>query len=643
MNVNNFFSKSNSSILKIVFLSLGIFTFFRLLLFTNELFKHGVKITLFDTVTAFLMGIRFDFVMVSYFLILPSLILFILSFSKKGSPIIYSIIFWFINILFGLSFLICAADIPYFEYFYSRFSIVAFQWLESPKIMFEMIFEESQYWVSLIPFFILLFTFYKLSKLFYKPIFDNIEPKKLPNILISFLILAIFFFGIRGSSFTAIPIRVSTAFFCENSFLNQLGLNPNFTLISSYLESKREGNQTINLMDNELAIEMAKKNLGILNIDHLFFREISQDKTRKISKMNVILIIMESMSANKMGLHGNKNHLTPFLDSLASKSYYFKNTYSSGIHTYNGIYSTLFSYPALFSQHPLRDVSIKHKGLFLTLQKNKYSTIYFTTHDGLYDNIEGFLRGNACEKVITVKDYPEKEVKTAFGVPDDYMFRFSMSKLNKLHQKNKPFVATFMTTSDHGPYFIPKYFKPTAKDKSLQATQYADYSLKKMMQLAAKQKWYDNTLFVFVADHGAALDQDYDMPLSYNHIPLLFYSPKLINKPEIFSKMAMQIDVYPTIMGLLNIPYKNTTLGIDLLKENRKFSYFNGDNKYGVIDENWFLIVKEDKSKFLYKFQNKDIKDYANKYPEIVNKMNNYAKSNLQSYQYYLKNSVNLK
>ena len=155
--------------------------------------------------------------------------------------------------------------------------------------------------------------------------------------------------------------------------------------------------------------------------------------------------------------------------------------------------------------------------------------------------------------------------------------------------------------------------------------------------MASKQKWFDNTLFVFVADHGAALDQDYDMPLTYNHVPMLFFCPKLIQNPQSFSKMAEQIDVYPTVMGLLNIAYTNTTLGIDLLKENRPFSYFNGDDKYGVIDQNWFLMVREDQSNYLYKYQSKDHKDYAKEFPEIVNKMNIYAKSNLQSYQYYLK------
>lgn len=640
MNISNFFTKSTFAIIKIYFLTITFFSIFRGIIFINQINKSENSFSLSESFVSFLMGIRFDTVVSCYILILPFVILLILSFFKTIPKMIYQFIFGFILLFFTITFLVCSADIPYFDYFYSRFSIAAFQWMETPDVVFKMVIQEPKYWGSLIPFMIVVYLFYKISKRFYEPIYDNLAPKSKSKTLVSFLILIMIFLGIRGSLSPISPIRISTAYFCDNSFLNKLGLNPNFTLLRSYIESKKKDNQYVTLMDDKKALAMVRKNLGISYANNLFERNIASDPHREISKMNVVIIIMESMSAAKTEIGGNKNNLTPFLDSLSTKGFYFKNAYSSGIHTYNGIYSTLFSYPALFKQHPLRDSNTaKHKSIFSTLKNNDYSTIYFTTHDGFYDNIEGFLKGNDCQKVVTVADYPEKEVKTAFGVPDDFMFRYSIPVLNNLFKKNKPFIATLMTTSDHGPYFIPEYFKPNAKEISMKATQYADYSLKKMMNLASKQKWFDNTLFVFIADHGGALDQNYDLPLSYNHVPMLFYAPKIIKNPQTFSKMSLQIDAYPTIMGLLNIPYKNTTLGIDLLRENRPYSFFNGDDKYGVIDQNWFLMVREDKSSYLYKYQSKDPKDYSKKYPNIVNKMNDYAKSNLQSYQYFLKNN----
>lgn len=100
--------------------------------------------------------------------------------------------------------------------------------------------------------------------------------------------------------------------------------------------------------------------------------------------------------------------------------------------------------------------------------------------------------------------------------------------------------------------------------------------------------------------------------------------------------MAGQIDVFPTIMGLLKQPYANNTLGIDLLSEKRPYIFFNADDKYGVIDHNWLLIAKTDGSKGLYKYKNKDTRNYATQYKDTVDKMNTYAKSNLQTFQYLI-------
>ena len=133
------------------------------------------------------------------------------------------------------------------------------------------------------------------------------------------------------------------------------------------------------------------------------------------------------------------------------------------------------------------------------------------------------------------------------------------------------------------------------------------------------------------------MDAIYDMPLSYNHTPMIFYAPYIFKENKSLCKMAGQIDVYPTIMGLLKLPYINNTLGIDLFKEKRPYIFFNADDKYGVIDNEWFLIVKIDKSKGLYHYRSGDTHNYSNQRPDIVEKMDIYAKSNLQSYQYILK------
>ncbi|MEY2925031.1 MAG: hypothetical protein RLZZ337_1579 [Bacteroidota bacterium] len=394
-------------------------------------------------------------------------------------------------------------------------------------------------------------------------------------------------------------------------------------------------------MDNNLAISNIQGYLNIKNADanKPLSRTIAYPQSSTGLK-NVVIVIMESMSARKMNRHGNTKNLTPFLDSLSNQGVYFTNAYSAGIHTFNGIFSTLFSMPALFRQHPMKSTTIPdYQGIFESLGKHNYNSIYFTTHDGQFDNVEGFLKGNYCNEVIAAEDYPSSEIKTTLGVPDDYMFEFAIPRINTI-SKNQPFVAALMTASDHGPYYIPEYFKPRSADIKDQIVEYADYSLQKFISLAQQQPWFEETLFVFVADHGAPLNPVYEMPLAYNHTPLLFYCPKYLNQPKAYTKMASQIDIFPTVMGILQKSYTNNTLGIDLLNEDRPYVLINGDDKYGVLDEKWFLMVKNDGTKKLYQYQDKNNKDFLPEESERAKAMETYGQSNLQAYQFVLKNNL---
>jgi phosphoglycerol transferase MdoB-like AlkP superfamily enzyme len=269
------------------------------------------------------------------------------------------------------------------------------------------------------------------------------------------------FIGIRGRVQEKSPIKVGTAYFSDNAFLNQLGLNPVFTFLRSYLDKLDQRNQIINLMDDATAIKNVRKYLGIENPidDYPIARQVVSDSTGA-KNFNVILVIMESMSAAKMTRHGNQNNLTPFLDSIANQGYYFENIYTAGIHTFNGVFSTLFSFPAIYLQNPMKESTMfRYNGFGHTLRKKGYSTTYFTTHDGQFDNIEGFLRANDFENIITLADYPSEKVKTTLGVPDDYMFEFSMPLIDGLAAENKPFFVAYMTASDHGPYYLPDYYQ----------------------------------------------------------------------------------------------------------------------------------------------------------------------------------------
>jgi len=650
MKNNNF--PNISKILKTYLLVLSIFSIFRLILFFSDLERVSNILTkepFSDILYAFFMGFRFDLVVSSYILILPYLILTVSSFFKindKLHKILNNFLFYLILIPFSITFFISSADIPFFNQFYSRFNITAFAWNDNIDIVASMIVNEPKYFLVAIPFIVLLTIFMlKLKSIFFN--YNNHQSLDKPKtnifikIIISLIFFLLIFIGIRGRTAAKSPIRVGTAYFCTNPFLNQLGLNANFTLLRSYLNSKKKRHQYVNLLEENEALKNTQSFFHINQNNSQKYpiaRKISNNNSRS-NKPNIILIMFESMTAYKMSRYGNQYNLTPFLDSITNHSIVFDNFYSSGIHTEGGVYTVNSSYPSIFEKHMMKGTEMKSfNGIAHTLKQNNYSTIFFMTHDSEFDNMGGFIKSNYYDKLISEEDYPNDAIRGVWGVPDDYLFTYSLDYLEKLNQKQKPFLATYMTVSDHGPYTIPDYFKPLSKEIEKQVVEYVDWSIRKFITDCSKKDWFDNTIFVLTADHGAPANSFYDLPENYFHIPLIIYSPNLI-KPKVYNKMGLQQDIFPTIMNFINVEYTNNTMGINLINEEREFAYFSTLGKYGVRNQDYYYINRLEGKESLFKYSDK--KSYKinliDSLPKLAKKMKIYAESNLQTAQYLTK------
>lgn len=626
---------------------MSIFLVFRLILFIQEYEQFESIIDndkFFLLLETFFIGVRFDTVICGYLLLLPITIILIGHQLKLKTKIINRWIKLYTFLAFSFSFLISGIDIPYFHQFFSRFTVAGLQWIENPAFMFKMIFEEVSFWWIIIPISIFGYVFYRLNNLYFKSWNEStpvlLPERRISTIILSILLLGFTFLGIRGRIESKSPIRVGTAYFSDYAFLNQLGLNPSFTFLKSYLDSKKLENKSLQLLEDEKAIRLTKNYLNRTESTYpSITQNVAPDSVNQ-NPPNIVLVIMEGMSANKLGWFGNTNNLTPFLDSLSNQSITFNNVYSAGTHTFNGIYSTIFSIPALFTKHPMKGASIpKLNGIGSTLKNLGYSTSYFTTHDEQFDNVGGFLKANNFELIISEKDYPKEEIKSTLGVPDDYFFEFAIPKINELANKNKPFLSVMMTASDHGPYYIPPYFESNKElNIKQQIVQYADWSLEKFVSLAKKQPWFSNTIFAFIADHGSVMNAIYDTPLSYNHVPFIIFSENI--KPKAINEFGGQIDVFPTLMEFVGKPYVNSALGINLFKQQRSFSYFCNDNKLGVINKDYIYIYRGEKEKAsLYEYRQKSLTDISDFKQELIDSMKTYAFAQMQTAQYILKTS----
>ena len=250
-------------ILNFYVLSLGIFFVFRLILFLLEL-KHMESIPTTErfgiVAQSFFMGLRFDVVITGYIVFLPAFLLLLfyqLNFQNKFIPQIIKV---YLIVLFSVSFLICGIDLTYFHHFFSRFSVAGFQWADNTEFMVGMIVQEFDYWWVIFPIIISIYLYIKLLnqwafnplKLQEKTTFTT--KNRIFSIFFSLLTLVFIFLGIRGRLESKSPIRVGTAYFSNYAFANQLGLNPVFTLLRSYLDAKKDKTDRVDLMDAELAI-----------------------------------------------------------------------------------------------------------------------------------------------------------------------------------------------------------------------------------------------------------------------------------------------------------------------------------------------------------------------------------------------------
>ncbi|MCL2512026.1 MAG: sulfatase-like hydrolase/transferase [Bacteroidales bacterium] len=625
---------------KIYLLAIVMFTFFRLIMFLLGLSFITVSDDFGNVLYAFWMGLRFDLAVTGYIVFCPFWALTLITIINPRSKLPAVIIFYFLFVVFFLSFVVCTIDIPYFEQFFSRLTVTAFRWLESIGILTKMIVQEFSYIGYVMPLLLLtVIFFFGLKKAFSVFTLSQRSVNIRLNIILSLVIGGLMLAGIRGRLEKGSSIAVSDASFGYNSFLNQLGLNPNFTLIQSWLDEVEDNQSVAWLMDDEEALSQIQNFLAIRLQDDCspVLRRVEPD-TVNHSPPNVILVIMESMSAARMTHFGSQNLLTPFLDSIAMAGYFFENIYSAGVHTHNGIFSTLYSFPSLYRERYMNDVTTKYNGMPSALKKCGYNTIFFTTHSAQYNNMRLFLTANDFDQIIEQSDYPSDKTVNAWGVNDDFMFEFAIPVLN---ERQSPFFATFLTTSNHGPYYVPDYFSPKRQNMKERAVEYSDWSLRKFVQMASRQAWFDNTLFIFTADHGAVVDNIYNMPLNYHHIPLIMYAPKIIQQPAIFDCMGGQIDVFPTTMHLLGLPYVNNTMGIDLFSERRQFIYFSSGHNfsYGVVSDSLFLIVSKDKvSDELFLYRNRDVTNRIDQYQAFADEMKNYAKVNYQTSQYVISN-----
>ena len=537
---------------------------------------------------AFIRGVWFDNVIGCYILLVPLVVAGGAAVVGRSHRLVYRFTAWWFSILYALAFMASAANTPYFAYFFKNINSSIFLWFGYTATTAGMLFEEKSYWLYILLYFLLaggfVWTVFKLTNIFRKRIekqpADSLNVRCIASRSIVWVLAVLLcLFGIRGRRGYN-PIKVSEAYYCDDSFLNQLGINPSFNLLTSVLDDLRKENRELHLMPYAEAISYARASLGIqgkADSNYVLRRRVVSAISPR--RHNIVVILMESMSASLLKTFGQSDELTPTLDSLYRCSLAFTNCYSAGIHTNHGLTASLYSFPALMFRNLMKGTVTPHReGIPTVLRREGYHNMFFMTHEAQYDNMKAFFSTNGYDDIYSQENYPRDSVVNSFGVGDHFEMNFALGKINAAARRNNPFLATILTISNHPPYKVPTWFHARSKEAEKQIVEYADWSIGQFLKAARREPWYRNTVFVIYADHGKMVGKaDGELPVSYNHIPLLIFGPDV--KPQLYDGLAQQVDIVPTVLGLLGLSYDYDGFGVDLLKTRRQMVFYSADNQ----------------------------------------------------------------
>ncbi|MBV6416683.1 MAG: hypothetical protein CMLOHMNK_01291 [Steroidobacteraceae bacterium] len=285
-----------------------------------------------------------------------------------------------------------------------------------------------------------------------------------------------------------------------------------------------------------------------------------------LGRLNVVVVVSESFGSEFSRAYGGDRDWTPYFDAYSKQGLKFTNMYASGTRTVRGLEAISASFP------PIPSTSILHRpgnaGIATwggVMRGLGYSTSFFYGGYGQFDDMNAFFAGNGFEVADRrAIDWPVR-FENIWGVADEDLYDLAMRRFDALATTGKPFFAIIMNTSNHKPFTF-RDGVPGVKAKGggrESGVRYADYAQAYLLRQAAKHRWFDDTLFVIVADHGARVYGRENIPIETYRIPMLFYSPKHL-APGRIDTLTTQIDVAPTVLGLLGLPYSAPFFGQDV-------------------------------------------------------------------------------
>lgn len=384
-------------------------------------------------------------------------------------------------------------------------------------------------------------------------------------------VLVLVFLGARGTLGHR-PVNISTATFGNNHIANELALNSSYSLAYAVYATRQEvdvahlyGNmgwdEALTRVRRYMDVPAGSFNSGAIPTLHQRAARAGISGRRP----NIVIFAQESLGAGFVGALGGLP-LTPNLDRLRAEGLWFSDLYATGTRTVRGLEALTTGFPPTTAPSVLK-LPNAQRGFFTAAQllaQQGYATEFIYGGVSNFDNMGGFFLANGFQRVIEQKDFSNPAFMGTWGASDEDLV-VKANETFKAHGE-QPFFAVMLSTSNHQPFEYPEgriepYEQPAGTRNN--AVKYADYAVGKLFELAKKEDYYRNTIFLVVADHDAHVFGESLVPVSHFHIPALIIGPGVPRGT--YERTASQMDLLPTLLGLAGITAETPMIGRDLM------------------------------------------------------------------------------
>ncbi|GBE37329.1 lipoteichoic acid synthase 2 [bacterium BMS3Bbin07] len=421
-----------------------------------------------------------------------------------------------------------------------------------------------------------------------------------------FILLPVLFFNVLD--------KQSIAEISDNQYDNELSKNGLYSLFSAFRNNTLEYDDFYKTEDITTVMSNLKNLTGFDDNSSQFIKKDGDEL-----KYNIVLIMVESLSAEYMGIFGDNRGLTPNLDRLAGKALFFDNFYATGTRTIRGMEAVTLSVPPTPGRSIVKrpDNHNMFSSGFVFKEKG-YENKFIYAGYGYFDNMNEFFSHNGFG-IVDRTNMSREEItfSNVWGVCDEDLFNKALKESDESYRRGKPFFNYIMTTSNHRPYTYPegKIDIPSHTGRA-GGVKYTDYSIAQFLKKAEGRPWFENTVFVIVADHNGGSAGKTSLPAWRYRIPLLIYAPKII-APNTISKLSSQIDLMPTLFSIMNWSYESKFYGRDILDEKfRERAFIGTYQKLGFLREGRLVVLEPDRSGHEYKTANQGLRSI--KYEKIA-------------------------